>query len=261
MVGLRRTARTYGRIGDADPGMEPANRNSATRGRPGDGRLIVRRIPHFQARIFVRPDRTAGSTSGRSSRSSSPSTPAILDTVTADKIRRRHAIIEQIHADLNNSALAHMPSVVRSTPKPSVVRSTHKGSVVRDARVADRRGTHRLADPRAGRTRSRPTRDAPTGRPVTGPLEAAGRCLMCDAQPPLLLERQEGLAGQTSAAYRFRRYLPMFIRFVVGTDDENHRPLTGIITELRLLRDESQLYPYEEEWLEEIYDWFNANLP
>ena len=53
----------------------------------------------------------------------------------------------------------------------------------------------------------------------------------------------------------------MFIRFVVGADDENHRSLTGVITEARLLRDESQLYPYEEEWLEEIYDWFNANLP
>jgi hypothetical protein len=29
----------------------------------------------------------------------------------------------------------------------------------------------------------------------------------------------------------------MFIRFVVGLDDENHRSLTGLITEARLLRD------------------------
>lgn len=33
-----------------------------------------------------------------------------LDTVAADKIHRQHAIIEQVHADLKNSALAHLPS-------------------------------------------------------------------------------------------------------------------------------------------------------
>jgi len=33
-----------------------------------------------------------------------------LDTVTADTTHRHHAIIEQIHADLKNSALAHVPS-------------------------------------------------------------------------------------------------------------------------------------------------------
>ena len=36
----------------------------------------------------------------------------MLDTVTADKVHRRHAIIEQVHADLKNSALAHLPSGV-----------------------------------------------------------------------------------------------------------------------------------------------------
>ena len=34
----------------------------------------------------------------------------VTDTVTADKIHRGHAIIEQVHADLKNSALAHLPS-------------------------------------------------------------------------------------------------------------------------------------------------------
>ena len=33
-----------------------------------------------------------------------------LDTVTADKTHRGHAIIEQVHADLKASALAHLPS-------------------------------------------------------------------------------------------------------------------------------------------------------
>ncbi|MBM7470642.1 hypothetical protein JOE66_000276 [Subtercola frigoramans] len=36
-------------------------------------------------------------------------TPA-LDTVTADQVHRRHAIIEQVHDDLKCSALAHLPS-------------------------------------------------------------------------------------------------------------------------------------------------------
>ena len=33
-----------------------------------------------------------------------------LDTVTADRVHRGHAIIEQVHADLKHSALAHLPS-------------------------------------------------------------------------------------------------------------------------------------------------------
>ena len=37
---------------------------------------------------------------------------AILDTVAADKTHRGHAVIEQVHADLKNSALAHLPSGV-----------------------------------------------------------------------------------------------------------------------------------------------------
>lgn len=36
--------------------------------------------------------------------------PDSLDAVAADKTHRGHAIIEQVHADLKNSALAHLPS-------------------------------------------------------------------------------------------------------------------------------------------------------
>ena len=36
--------------------------------------------------------------------------PDVLNTVAADKTHRGHAIIEQVHADLKNSALAHLPS-------------------------------------------------------------------------------------------------------------------------------------------------------
>jgi len=53
----------------------------------------------------------------------------------------------------------------------------------------------------------------------------------------------------------------MFVRFVVSTDGEDHRWLTGIITEARLLRDRGQLAPYEEIVLENAYAWLNANLP
>ena len=37
-------------------------------------------------------------------------TTSSLDIVTADKTHRGHAIIEQVHADLKNSAQAHLPS-------------------------------------------------------------------------------------------------------------------------------------------------------
>jgi hypothetical protein len=53
----------------------------------------------------------------------------------------------------------------------------------------------------------------------------------------------------------------MFIRFVVGLDDENHRSLTGLITEARLLRDRGRLDQLQVSWLEETYAWLNANVP
>ena len=53
----------------------------------------------------------------------------------------------------------------------------------------------------------------------------------------------------------------MFIRFVVGADGDDHRDLTWLITEARLLRDGGGLNTHEISWLEETYAWFNANLP
>ena len=38
--------------------------------------------------------------------------PVLLDTVAADKTYRHQAVIEQVHADLKGSALAHLPSGV-----------------------------------------------------------------------------------------------------------------------------------------------------
>jgi Transposase DDE domain group 1 len=69
------------------------------------GRLIVRRIPDLN------PKATAGQpTLFDTWRFHAFFTTSDLDVVTADKTHRGHAIIENIHADLKNSALAHLPS-------------------------------------------------------------------------------------------------------------------------------------------------------
>jgi hypothetical protein len=53
----------------------------------------------------------------------------------------------------------------------------------------------------------------------------------------------------------------MFIRFVVGKDDEHHRLLTGVITEARLLRDDDLLESHQVSMLEAAYEWLNVHLP
>jgi len=74
------------------------------------GRLVVRRIPDLNAER----DRAAGQgtlfDTWRFHAFFTTTDPSLLDTVTADKTHRHHAIIEQVHADLKNSALAHLPS-------------------------------------------------------------------------------------------------------------------------------------------------------
>lgn len=74
------------------------------------GRLVVRRIPdlnpkknHGQATLFDTWRFHAFFTTAPA---------AERDTVAADKVHRAHAIIENVHADLKASALAHMPSGV-----------------------------------------------------------------------------------------------------------------------------------------------------
>jgi hypothetical protein len=67
------------------------------------GRLVVRRIPDLNTH-------TGQPTLFDTWRFHAFFTTSTLDTVTADKTHRGHAIIEQVHADLKNSALAHLPS-------------------------------------------------------------------------------------------------------------------------------------------------------
>jgi len=54
---------------------------------------------------------------------------------------------------------------------------------------------------------------------------------------------------------------PIFIRFVVDAPGEPADRLDGLFVHTRGLRDESLLEPYEFQWLDELYAWFNAELP
>ena len=69
------------------------------------GRLVVRRIPELNA--F---DGDGQPTLFDTHRFHAFFTTSTLDAVTADKTHRQHAIIEQVNADLKDSALAHLPS-------------------------------------------------------------------------------------------------------------------------------------------------------
>jgi hypothetical protein len=68
------------------------------------GRLVVRRIPDLNRS----QDRQG--TLFDTWRFHAFFTTTDIDTITADKTHRGHAIIEQVHADLKDSALAHLPS-------------------------------------------------------------------------------------------------------------------------------------------------------
>jgi hypothetical protein len=63
------------------------------------------------------------------------------------------------------------------------------------------------------------------------------------------------------------RWLPrwkdehVFVRFVVGSDGQHHKQLTGIFTEARLPRDRGELTHEEEGRLADLYAWFNDNVP
>jgi hypothetical protein len=78
------------------------------------GRLVVRRIPDLntepgQGTLFEQWRHHAFFTT---------TSAEVADTVAADKIHRGHAIIEQVHADLKDSALAHLPSGSSTTTPP-----------------------------------------------------------------------------------------------------------------------------------------------
>lgn len=97
------TARWISRAEVAEIAFTAFSSKKATEQIPG--RLVVRRIP----------DLNQTSDDGQATlfdtwRFHAFFTTSDLDTITADKTHRGHAIIEQIHADLKDSALAHLPS-------------------------------------------------------------------------------------------------------------------------------------------------------
>lgn len=69
------------------------------------GRLVVRRIPELNAKAGAGQQILFDT-----HRFHAFFTTSALDTVTADKTHRQHAIIEQVNANLKDSALAHLPS-------------------------------------------------------------------------------------------------------------------------------------------------------
>lgn len=76
------------------------------------GRLVVRRIPDFNAEKNKAHGQDTLFDVWRFHAFFTTADPKVLDTVAADKTHRHHAVIEQVHADLKSSALAHLPSGV-----------------------------------------------------------------------------------------------------------------------------------------------------
>jgi hypothetical protein len=74
------------------------------------GRLVVRRIPDFNADKHRAAGQDTLFDTWRFHAFFTTTDITVLDTVAADKTHRGHAVIEQVHADLKNSALAHLPS-------------------------------------------------------------------------------------------------------------------------------------------------------
>ena len=72
------------------------------------GRLVVRRIPDLNPKS--KDGQETLFDTWRFHAFFTTTEPAVLDTVAADKTHRGHAVIEQVHADLKSSALAHLPS-------------------------------------------------------------------------------------------------------------------------------------------------------
>jgi hypothetical protein len=53
----------------------------------------------------------------------------------------------------------------------------------------------------------------------------------------------------------------VFVRFVVGSDGQHHKELTGVFAEARLLRERGVLTAEEDVRLEAAYHWFHEHVP
>ena len=140
------------------------------------GRLVVRRIPDFNAE----KNKAAGQDTlfdvWRFHAFFTTTDPEVLDTVAADKTHRHHAIIEQVHADLKNSALAHLPSGVFTANAAWLVLAVIAFNLTRAAAS--------LTDPQIGEGHHRDDPPQADHRPGTGR----------DLRPPDHPAPPEGLA-------------------------------------------------------------------
>ena len=76
------------------------------------GRLVVRRIPDFNAEKNKAAGQDTLFDTWRFHAFFTTTDPTVFNTITADTTHRGHAVIEQVNADLKASALAHLPSGV-----------------------------------------------------------------------------------------------------------------------------------------------------
>ena len=103
-----------------------------------NGRLVVRRIPDLNPTRVEQP--TLFDTY-RHHAFFTTTDKQVMDTVVADKTHRGHAIIEQVHADLKNGPLAHLPSGVFTANSAWLVLAVIAFNLTRTAGViADRAG-------------------------------------------------------------------------------------------------------------------------
>lgn len=101
---------TTGRwISSAEVAEVPFNAfTSRKKGEQTRGRLVVRRIPELNPKKHTGQDSLFDT--WRFHAFFTTTDTGDFDTVAADETHRQHAVIENVHADIKNSALAHMPS-------------------------------------------------------------------------------------------------------------------------------------------------------
>src|SRR3954470_15736884 len=200
------------------------------------GRLIVRRIPELN------PQQSTGQEAlfdmWRFHAFFTTTAPDDLDTVAADQTHRRHAIIENVHADLKASALAHLPSGVFNANAAWLVCAVMAFTSPAPPRPSRRRRTWRRRPPQrsaASSSTSRPGSRPPPGDctctcPPTGPGSRPGprstgpyslhEPPAPERRPPPLRPRNiRGRAGQTGGFLTPDRHQ----RHLAGT----HRPRPG----------------------------------
>ena len=136
------------------------------------GRLVVRRIPDVHAAAKKAAGQGTLFDVWRFHAFFTTAPADTVDTVAADKTHRGHAIIEQVHADLKNSALAHLPSgkftanaawLVLAVIAFNLTRAAASLTAATRARESDHRDGPSQADPRPrpGRVLRAPDHPAP----------------------------------------------------------------------------------------------------